>query len=97
MLTMEVGPIPCDNLTTQPVILTQSGVIEYPPDVIIEPEITVTVGTVNPLKEALNKTCVDNCADKFEEIGRLLDNRNALLAKVRINLVVKITCEILTR
>lgn len=80
MLTMTVEPV-SEELVTEPVIY-KCGTIEPAPTETIDPEIHVEVGAVNPLKEALDKTCVDNCSKEFEEIGEQLNKRHALLAKV---------------
>ncbi|KAL5249404.1 hypothetical protein ACHWQZ_G018302 [Mnemiopsis leidyi] len=82
MLTMTVEPV-SEELVTEPVIY-KCGTIEPAPTETIDPEIHVEVGAVNPLKEALDKTCVDNCSKEFEEIGEQLNKRHALLAKVKI-------------
>ena len=79
----EVATVPADILVTRPVVET-SIIVEAPIEChVAEPEIHVNVGTVNPLKKALDETCVDDCSEEFEKIGKLLDNRQALLAKVR--------------
>jgi hypothetical protein len=99
MLTMQVEPIcedfstePVDTLLTSGVIEPPIAcvieppiacVIEPPIACVIEPEITVKVGAINPLKKVLDETCVDDYSDEFEKIGKLLDDRHALLAKVR--------------
>ena len=77
MLSMRVEPMSEELVTAVPCEMMEAPVIE-----IIEPGITVKVGAVNPLREALDKTCVDDCSDEFEKIGKLLDDRHALLAKV---------------
>ena len=83
MLTMQVEPI-CEDFSTEPVdTLLTSGVIEPPIACVLEPEIAVKVGAINPLQKALDETCVDDYSDEFEKIGKLLDDRHALLAKVR--------------
>lgn len=81
MLSMRVEPM-SEELETELVTAVPCEMMEAPVTEIIEPGITVKVGAVNPLREALDKTCVDDCSDEFEKIGKLLDDRHALLAKV---------------
>ena len=81
MLTMTVEPIG-EELATEPMVY-KCGTTDQAATDTIEPQIHVEVGAVNPLKKALNDTCVDDCSEEFEGIEKQLNKRHALLAKVR--------------